>query len=71
MAWSTPRTWAVNEVLTVANMNTYIDQREWFTSWNLSPLIFGTFGPGGGGGATYLKLNDATLGQLNNNRLGF
>lgn len=47
------------------------DRREWFTSWNLSPLIFGTFGPGGGGGATYLKLNDATLGQLNSNRLGF
>lgn len=24
MAWTTPRTWAVNEVLTAANMNTYI-----------------------------------------------
>lgn len=46
-------------------------RREWVTSWNLSPLIFGTFGPGGGGGATYLRLNDSTLGQLNNNRLGF
>jgi len=43
----------------------------WSTSWNLSPLVFGTFGPGGGGGATYLRLNDSTLGQLNNNRLGF
>ena len=44
---------------------------DWQTSWNLSPIITGQFGPGGGGGLTYLKLNDATLGQLNNNRLGF
>lgn len=44
---------------------------DWRTSWNLSPIVSGQFGPGGGGGATYLKLNDATLGQLNNNRLGF
>lgn len=42
---------------------------DWRTSWNLSPIVSGQFGPGGG--ATYLKLNDATLGQLNNNRLGF
>lgn len=46
--------------------------RWWETSWNLSPLTYGTFGPGGGGGYSYLKLDDATLGQLdNNNRLGF
>lgn len=47
------------------------DRREWNTSWNLSPIITGQFGPGGGGGLTYLKLNDSTLGQLNSNRLGF
>lgn len=30
MAWNTPRTWAVNEVLTAANMNTYIsDDLKW------------------------------------------
>lgn len=30
MAWSTPRTWSVNEVLTAANMNTYIsDDLRW------------------------------------------
>ena len=30
MAWNTPRTWAVNEVLTAANMNTYIsDDLSW------------------------------------------
>lgn len=44
----------------------------WSTSWNLSPLQYGQFGPGGGSGATYVKLNDSTLGRLdNNNRLGF
>lgn len=44
----------------------------WLTSWNLSPLQYGQFGPGGGSGATYIKLDDATLGRLdNNNRLGF
>ena len=26
MAWNTPRTWAANEVLTAANMNTYISE---------------------------------------------
>ena len=30
---------------------------DWQTSWNLSPIITGQFGPGGGGGATYLKLD--------------
>jgi hypothetical protein len=46
--------------------------RWWETSWNLSPLTYGTFGPGGGHGYSYLTLGDATLGQLdNNNRLGF
>lgn len=46
---------------------------DWRTSWNLSPIVSGQFGPGGGGGGgfTYVKLNDATLGQLDNNRLGF
>ena len=44
---------------------------DWRTSWNLSPIVSGQFGPGGGGGFTYVKLNDATLGQLDNNRLGF
>lgn len=30
MAWTTPRTWSVNEVLTAANMNTYIsDDLSW------------------------------------------
>lgn len=30
MAWSTPRTWSVNEVLTAANMNTYVsDDLSW------------------------------------------
>lgn len=30
MAWNTPRTWAVNEVLTAANMNTYVsDDLSW------------------------------------------
>lgn len=30
MAWSTPRTWATNEVLTSANMNTYVsDDLRW------------------------------------------
>ena len=30
MTWSTPRTWSVNEVLTAANMNTYIsDDLSW------------------------------------------
>ena len=44
----------------------------WLTSWNLSPLQYGQFGPGGGSGATYITLNDALLGRLdNNNRLGF
>lgn len=43
----------------------------WVTSWNLSPIIEGQFGPGGGGGLTYLRLNDSTLGRLDNNRLGF
>lgn len=46
----------------------------WVTSWNLSPIIEGQFGPGGGGGGgglTYLRLNDPTLGRLDNNRLGF
>ena len=46
--------------------------KHWVTSWNLSPLTYGQFGPGGGTGLLYLKLNDATLGQLDNgNRLGF
>ena len=45
---------------------------DWVTAWNLSPLTFGQFGPGGGNGLTYLTLNNATTGQLdNNNRLGF
>lgn len=43
----------------------------WVTSWNLSPIIAGQFGPGGGGVLTYLRLNDPTLGRLDNNRLGF
>lgn len=48
------------------------NRREWLISWNLSPLTYGVFGPGGGSGVTYLTLNDATLGQLdNNNRLAF
>lgn len=44
----------------------------WDTSWNLSPLQYGQFGPGGGGGNTYWTLDHPTLSQLDsNNRLGF
>lgn len=44
----------------------------WETQWNLAPLVYGQFGPGGGGGFAFVKLNDLTLGQLDNdNRLGF
>ena len=44
----------------------------WQTSWNLSPLTFGQFGPGGGSGLSFLTLDDNTLGLLDgNNRLGF
>lgn len=33
MAWNTPRTWATNEVLTSANMNTYVsDDLSWLGS---------------------------------------
>lgn len=47
-------------------------RREWLVTWNLSPLTYGVFGPGGGSGATYLTLNHAAVGQLdNNNRLAF
>lgn len=44
----------------------------WDTSWNLSPLQYGQFGPGGGGGNTYWTLDHPTLSRLDsNNRLGF
>ena len=34
------------------------DRRQWETSWNLSPLIYGQFGPGGGNNnCRYLRLN--------------
>lgn len=47
-------------------------RREWNTSWNLSPLVYGQFGPGGGNGNTYWTLDHPTLGRLDsNNRLGF
>ena len=46
--------------------------KRWTTSWNLSPLTFGQFGPGGGSGLSYLTLDDNTLGLLDaDNRLGF
>ena len=44
----------------------------WVTSWNLSPLTFGVFGPGGGNGFSYWKLDDPVLSKLDSgNRLGF
>lgn len=44
----------------------------WVTSWNLSPLTFGVFGPGGGSGFSYWKLDDPVLSKLDSgNRLGF
>lgn len=49
----------------------------WVTSWNLSPLIYGVFGPGGGGGQTYWTLSgpgalNPSLSQLDSdNRLAF
>lgn len=45
--------------------------REWEVSWNLSPLQYGQFGPGGGTGYTYWTLDHPTLSRLDaGNRLG-
>ena len=46
--------------------------REWEVSWNLSPMVSGQFGPGGGTGYTYWTLDHPTLSRLDaGNRLGF
>ena len=46
--------------------------REWEVSWNLSPMVYGQFGPGGGTGYTYWTLDHPTLSRLDaGNRLGF
>lgn len=48
----------------------FVGGKHWVTSWNLSPLMFGQFGPGGGSGNTFWKLDHLTLGKLDSgNRL--
>lgn len=44
----------------------------WQTSWNLSPLLHGSFGGGGGSGYKFWQLDHATLSRLDDtNRLGY
>ena len=44
----------------------------WQTSWNLSPLLHGSFGTGGGSGYKFWRLDHATLSRLDDtNRLGY
>ena len=44
----------------------------WQTSWNLSPLLQGNFGGGGGSGYKFWQLDHATLSRLDDsNRLGY
>lgn len=44
----------------------------WVTSWNLSPLLHGNFGGGGGSGYKFWQLDHATLSRLDDtNRLGY
>ena len=46
--------------------------REWEVSWNLAPMVYGQFGPGGGTTTTYWTLDHPTLSRLDaGNRLGF
>ena len=50
----------------------FVGGKHWVTSWNLSPRMFGQFGPGGGSGNTFWKLDHLTLGKLDSgNRLAF
>ena len=44
------------------------DRRQWETSWNLSPLIYGQFGPGGGNNNyRYLRLANTVVGDADDN----
>ena len=44
----------------------------WQTSWNLSPLLHGDFGSGGGNGGPFWTIDDSVLGYLDaGNRVGY